>query len=398
VTARFASSADYDAVIVGARCAGAATAMLLARRGLRVLVVDRAHYGTDTLSTHALMRAGVLQLHRWGVLDGIKSAGTPAVRLTSFHYGDEIVDVPIKPQNGVEGLYAPRRTVIDRLLVDHARRAGAEIEFSTQLVDLVRTSDGRVCGVRVRRGDGREVQITADLVIGADGVRSTVARLAGAEHYRTGRHATGVIFSYWSGTGFDGYHWYYRPGVSAGVIPTNEGLTCIFVSIPQGRFHEALRVGTDDAHRQLLRECGPDLADVVEGANRVEKYRGFGGEVGYFRQSTGPGWALVGDAGYFKDPLTAHGITDALIGAELLAKAAAGGKESALAGYQIARDKLASGLFDVTDALASFDWDLPKAQQLHRALSEEMKKETVEVNLLDHAREGAESESGASLV
>jgi flavin-dependent dehydrogenase len=111
--------------------------------------------------------------------------------------------------------------------------------------------------------------------------------------------------------------------------------------------------------------------------------------VGFFRQSTGPGWALVGDAGYFKDPLTAHGITDALIDAELLANAAAVGEESALAGYQIARDNLASGLFDVTDALASFDWDLPKAQQLHRALSEEMKKETVAVNLLDHAREEA---------
>ena len=359
MTAHFASSADFDAVIVGARCAGAATAMLLARRGLRVLVVDRAHYGTDTLSTHALMRAGVLQLHRWGVLDGIKSAGTPAVRMTSFHYGDEIVDVPIKPQNGVEGLYAPRRTVIDPLLVDHARRAGAEVEFSTQLVDLVRTGDGRVCGVRVRRGDGSEVQITADLVIGADGVRSTVARLAGAEHYRTGRHATGVIFSYWSGTGFDGYHWYYRPGVSAGVIPTNEGLACIFVSIPQGRFHEALRVGTGDAHRQLLRECGPDSADVVEGASRVEKYRGFGErwDTSVNRRALAGLWL---GRGVFQGSADGPRHHHALIDAELLAKAAAVGEESALAGYQIARDKR-SGLFDVTDAVASFDWDLPKA-------------------------------------
>ena len=124
---------------------------------------------------------------------------------------------------------------------------------------------------------------------------------------------------------------------------------------------------------------------------------GVRGRGGIFRQSTGPGWALVGDAGYFKDPLTAHGITDALIDAELLAKAAAVGEESALAGYQIARDKR-SGLFDVTDAVASFDWDLPKVQQLHRALSEELKKETVEVDLLGHAREQAESDSGASLV
>ena len=165
-----APSPDYDVVIVGARCAGAATALLLARRGLRVLAIDRGRYGSDTVSTHALMRAGVLQLARWGVLDGIKAAGTPVVRSTSFHYGDEIVAVQIKPQNDIEGLYAPRRTVIDRVLVDAARRAGAEIAFETELVDLVRGDSGRVCGIRLRNGHARERQVSAGLVIGADGV------------------------------------------------------------------------------------------------------------------------------------------------------------------------------------------------------------------------------------
>jgi len=119
----------YDVVIVGARCAGAATAMLLARRGLKVLLVDRSRYGSDTLSTHALMRAGVLQLHRWGVLDKIKAAGTPLIRTVSFHYDDNVVEVPLKPQDGVDGVYAPRRTVIDAALVDAAREAGAETAF-----------------------------------------------------------------------------------------------------------------------------------------------------------------------------------------------------------------------------------------------------------------------------
>ena len=372
-------SFDYDAIIVGARCAGAATALLLARQGLRVLLIDRARYGSDTVSTHALMRAGVVQLSRWGVLDGIKAAGTPVVRSTSFHYGDDVVEVQIKPQNDVDGLYAPRRTVIDRVLVDAARNAGVEIAFETHLVDLVRAGNGRVCGVRFRNGRERERQVSCELVIGADGVRSTVARLVGAGRYRTGRHATGVIFSYWSNTGFTGYHWYYRIGVSAGVIPTNGDVTCIFASVPQSRFHETLRQGADPGYRHVLRECAHDLAAIVERSERIEKYRAFAGEVGFFRQSFGPGWALVGDAGYFKDPLTAHGITDALIDADLLAQAAAAGTETALAGYQSARDKLAVNHFEVTDAIASFEWDLPKVQQLHRALSEEMKKESLAV-------------------
>ncbi len=366
-------------MIVGARCAGAATALLLARRGLRVLAIDRGHYGSDTVSTHALMRAGVAQLSRWGVLEGIKAAGTPVVRWTSFHYGDEVVAVPIKPHQDIDGLYAPRRTVIDRVLVDAAQQAGATFTFETQLVDMVRADNGRVCGVRLKDGHDRERQVSATLVIGADGVHSTVARLVGAECYRTGRHATGVVFNYWSGPAFDGYHWYYNPGVSAGAIPTNDGLTCIFVSVPQARFHETMKHGADTGYRQVLRECSSDLAAIVEQSERVEKYRGFSGEIGFFRQSFGPGWALVGDAGYFKDPLTAHGITDAFINADLLAHAVAAGTDTAFAVYQSTRDELVVRHFEVTDAVASFEWDLPKVQQLHRALSDEMKKESLAV-------------------
>ena len=163
------------------------------------------------------------------------------------------------------------------------------ITFETQLVDLVRADNGRVSGVRVKDGHDRERQISAGLVIGADGVHSTVARLVGSECYRTGRHATGVVFSYWSGPEFDGYHWYYNPGVSAGAIPTNDGQTCIFATVPQSRFHETMRHGADAGYRQVLRECSSDLAAVVEQSERVEKYRGFSGEIGFFRQSFGPG-------------------------------------------------------------------------------------------------------------
>ena len=145
----------YDAVVVGARCAGAATAMLLAREGLRVLVVDRSRYGADTLSTHALMRGAVVQLHRWGVLETLVAEGTPVVRSTTFHYGDEVIRIPLEFRDGIEGLFAPRRTVLDRVLVDAAREAGAEVVYGVRLVSLVRSGDGRVHGVVIEDGDGR---------------------------------------------------------------------------------------------------------------------------------------------------------------------------------------------------------------------------------------------------
>src|SRR5215212_9502993 len=128
----------YDALVVGARCAGAATAMLLARRGLEVLAVDRAAYGADTISTHALMRGAELQLHRWGLLPRLHEVATPAVRSTSFHYGEESITVPIRDANGADALYAPRRTVLDSMLVDAAAAAGVEIRHRHSLVALMR--------------------------------------------------------------------------------------------------------------------------------------------------------------------------------------------------------------------------------------------------------------------
>ena len=149
-----ANTQHYDVIIAGARCAGAATALLLARQGARVLVLDKSRYGTDTLSTHALMRGAVLQLHRWGLLPAVAGAGTPPVRSTTFHLADAVTTIPVKPRHGVEALYAPRRSVLDAILADAARGAGADVRFGATVTGLRRDRAGRVTGITGRVGAG----------------------------------------------------------------------------------------------------------------------------------------------------------------------------------------------------------------------------------------------------
>jgi 2-polyprenyl-6-methoxyphenol hydroxylase-like FAD-dependent oxidoreductase len=366
---------SYDVVVVGARCAGAATALLLARQGRSVLLLDRDRRGTDTLSTLALMRAGVLQLHRWGLLDRVRSKGTPPIKATSFIYGDETITLPIKPKNGVDALYAPRRTLLDPLIADAAAAAGAEVVYGPRLIDLERNGDGRVVGAVIEDRDGSKTCVGAGIVIGADGLKSTVARLVGAIPYREGRHAGGVVFTFFQGLVNDRSRWYYRDGVSSGSIPTNNGDALVFAAMPGPRFHDEIQSDLVAGFQRVLAESSPELAGEVNHAIPSERYRGFPGQPGLMRRSHGPGWALVGDAGYFKDPITAHGISDALRDAELLARAVGRGTDSALAEYESTRDALSCELFEITDTIASFGWDLERLKPLHLDLSKAMNHE-----------------------
>ncbi len=374
----------FDAVVVGARAAGAATAMLLARSGLSVLLVDRDRHGADTLSTLALMRAGVLQLHRWGLLERVKAAGTPAIRSTSFVYGDEKITIPIKPKDGVDALYAPRRTVLDALLADAAAEAGADVRFGPRLIDLERAADGRVTGAVLEDRDRNVYTVGAGIVIGADGLKSTMARLVEAPIYRQGRHCVGVVYTFCPGLANQGNRWYYRPDVSVGAIPTNAGDTCLFSATTEARFHEEIRRDLPAGHRKIVAECSPELAAELAEHEPTGRFHGFAGHPGQMRQSHGPGWALVGDAGYFKDPITAHGISDALRDAELLARAVTEGTETALHSYQTTRDELSDELFDVTDRIAAFDWDIERLKPLHLRLSETMNHEVEALLQLDN--------------
>jgi flavin-dependent dehydrogenase len=363
-----------DVVIVGARCAGAATALLLARAGARVLLVDRGSYGADALSTHALMRGAVLQLHRWGVLPAIVAAGTPPVHSTTFSYTQQDVTVPIEPKFGVSALFAPRRALLDRILVDAAAQSGADVSYGVRVDDVVTDKNGRVRGITAVAGGTRR-QVEADIVIGADGLYSTVAQRTGAACAVEGRHSTGILYSYWEGLPLDGFYWRFQRNASIGAIPTNNGLTCVFVAVPSARLPGEVHGDTISAYRRLIREASPLVDERLDGARMVEPVRGFGGHLGFIKGSTGPGWALVGDAGYFKDPLTAHGITDALRDAELLSRAIVQGTTDAFADYETTRDNLSRRLFDVTDEIASFAWTDEEVQALHRAFSSEMSRE-----------------------
>ena len=381
----------YDAVIVGARVAGASTAMLLARAGLSVLAVDRSARGSDTTSTHALMRPGLMQLHRWGVLPRLVAADTPPIRRTTFHYGPEAVEVAIKPRDGVEALYSPRRTVLDRLLADAAAEAGAQVLHDVVAGELVRSSSGRVSGVRLTDAAGETRRVEAGIVIGADGARSGIARAVGAEILRAGRHRGALLYGYWRGLPLDGTHWYYGKDVAAGAIPTNDGQACVFAAMRPERYTTESARDLDAVYGEVLAATDATLAGRVAAAEREGKLHPFPGRAGFIRQAWGPGWALVGDAECFKDPITAHGMSDALRDAELLAQAVVAGTDEAYSAYQATRDAFAGEFLDLSDEIASFDWDFDRIKVLHHRLSRLMGREEDLIRSLDGVSRTAEA-------
>jgi flavin-dependent dehydrogenase len=373
---------DYDAVVVGGRVAGASTALLLARAGARVAVLERGERGSDTLSTHGLMRAGVLQLSRWSLLDRVVAAGTPAIRRTVFRYPDgERATVSIRPSPGVDALYAPRRTVLDRILLDAAEEAGAHVLPRTTVTSVLQGADGRTRGVEAQGSRGHRIRLEAPMTVGADGLRSIVAQQVGAPVLQRGHRASSVLYRYVQDLQVEGFEWLYGDGAAAGLIPTNDGATCVFVGTTPARMKELRRSGSEHAFTALLAMAAPDRVQRVCAAPSRSRMRGWGGVPGHVLQSWGPGWALVGDAGYFKDPITAHGMTDGLRDAELLAdsllEVLGGGvrEEVALSAYQGTRDRLSHQLFAATEEVAGYAWDAERAHELLRVVSSSMSDE-----------------------
>ncbi len=357
---------EYDAIVVGARCAGSPTAMLLARQGYRVLVVDRATFPSDTVSTHLIHAPGVAALRRWGLLDQVVATGCPAIETYSFDFGPFTISGTPRPSDGVSTAYAPRRTVLDKILVHAAADAGAEVREGFTVEEVV-VQAGSVVGIRGHGESGRSVFERARVVIGADGRNSRVARAVRPEQYHEKPMLEWAYYTYWRDLPLEGMETVIRPDRGWGALPTNDGLTLVVVGWP---YAEASAYKTDvEANYRKTLELAPEFAERVRAATRVERFAG-GAVANFFRKPFGAGWALVGDAGYNKDPITAQGISDAFRDAELCAGAldetftGVRSFEHAMSDYQRTRDAASLPMYEFTTQLATLEPPPPEMQQL----------------------------------
>jgi 2-polyprenyl-6-methoxyphenol hydroxylase-like FAD-dependent oxidoreductase len=378
----------WDVIVVGARCAGAPTAMLLAKLGYRVLLVDRAEFPSDVVSTHLIHPPGIAALARWGLLDSIRDSGAPAVTGYTFDFGDFMIAGQPQPIDGFDRAFAPRRTVLDSILVDAAVQAGAEFRPGYTVDDLITDHapqparpahprrapwwPTRVVGLRGRVA-GRSNSERATVIVGADGRHSFVARTLGAAVEAEHPPLEATYYAYWSDVPVSGFTGHIRPGRAIGTWPTNDGLTVVTVSWPRSEF-ESNRGDVEGSYMRSL-ELVPELAAQLGAAQRASRFAGTGELPGHIRTPFGPGWALVGDAGYHPDPVTAQGIMDAFLDAEALVAALDAtfrgdvGFDEAMAEYQAARDRRIRPIFEFTKALAALEPPPPELARLLRVVS-----------------------------
>ena len=358
---------SYDAIVVGARCAGSPTAMLLARKGYRVLLLDRATFPSDTLSTHVVQPLGIAALARWGLLDRLIATGCPPIHTYAFDFGP----VTIAGSPGTDNApvaYCPRRTVLDKLLVDAAAEAGADVREGFRVDDLL-IDDARVIGIKGRTEDGQPISARARVVVGADGRNSLVARAVRGEEYNTKPPLLAAYYTYWSGLPMNGrFEIYIRPQRGFGGAETHDGLTMIVVGWPIAEFEDNKK----DIEGNYLKtlELVPAFAERLRGAKREARFLG-AVLPNFFRKPYGDGWALVGDAAYHKDSITAQGITDAFREAERCASALdqvfTGTRlfDEAMAEYQCGRDEHVLPMYEFTCQLATLE---PPPHEMQRLI------------------------------
>jgi 2-polyprenyl-6-methoxyphenol hydroxylase-like FAD-dependent oxidoreductase len=360
----------FDAIIVGARCAGSPTAMLLARKGYRVLVVDRATFPSDTVSTHLVHPLGAGALSRWGLLDRLTATGCPPIHTYSFDFGAfTISGAPGTKEAPIA--YCPRRTILDKLLVDAAAEAGAEVREGFT-VEEVLIEDGRAVGIKGRCKDSDSAIERARVIIGADGRHSFVAEAVQPERYDEKPPLLAAYYTYWSGLPMDGrVENYARDKRGFAVMPTHDDLTLVIAGWPYAEFAE----NKNNIEGNYLKtiELAPLFADRLRGAKRQARFAG-AAVPNYFRRPFGPGWVLVGDAGYNRDFITAQGIMDAFHDAERCAAAldksfsGASPFEDAMHEYQRARDARVKAMYEFTCQLATLELPPPDMQQILAAI------------------------------
>jgi 2-polyprenyl-6-methoxyphenol hydroxylase-like FAD-dependent oxidoreductase len=348
-----------DVIVVGARCAGSPTAMLLAQLGYRVLLLDRASFPSDTVSTHLVTLPGVARLDRWGLLGRVAASGCPPISRMTVRLGDvRLVGSP-SAVDGVAGQYCVRRTTLDTILVEAALEAGAELREGF-VVREVLFDGARVVGVRGRGPNGVETVERASLVVGADGVHSAVAEAVQARRYAEALSLTWCCYAYWAGVALEGAEMHISDRRAFCAFPTNDDLVCLSVAWPAAEARQ-FRSDVEGNFIGTLEARAPRLAGEVRNGQRVRPFVGTADLPNFFREASGPGWALVGDAGHHQDPLLAAGIAGAFRDAELLAEAidaGLGGGEvlgGALAGYEERRNRAAMPGYELNARLASLD-------------------------------------------
>jgi 2-polyprenyl-6-methoxyphenol hydroxylase-like FAD-dependent oxidoreductase len=361
----------YDAIIVGARCAGAPTAMLLAREGYEVLLVDRAAFPSDTLSTHYIHQTGVACLERWGLEPAVAASGSPPLRKLTLDVGPFALEGEPTPAGDTADAYSVRRTVLDALLVEAAADAGVEVRERFAVEDLVWDGD-RVTGIRGHLPGGATVTEHARVVVGADGRNSLVARSVQAPVYDAEPSLTCAYYTYWEGIEMEGAELYPRPDRMVVASPTNDDQVVTIAFWPHAQFH-AVRADIEGSFMSAL-VLAPGLYERTRTATRTDRFRGTAVLPNFHRRPYGPGWALVGDAGYHKDPILALGISDAFRDAELLTGALHAGfsgrdaLEPALAAYERRRNEVSGPGFESTLRFARLQPPDAEMQQLLAAL------------------------------
>jgi 2-polyprenyl-6-methoxyphenol hydroxylase-like FAD-dependent oxidoreductase len=360
----------YDAIIVGARCAGSPLAMLLARKGYRVLVVDRATFPSDTVSTHVVQPLAVAALGRWGLLNRLTATGCPPIQTYTYDFGPfTLSGTPGTKESPIA--YCPRRTVLDKLLVDAAAEAGAEIREGFTVEEIL-IEDGRVVGIQGRSLGGSAIREAGRVVIGADGRYSRVAEAVRPEQYNEKPPLLAAYYTYWSNLPVDDrFETYIRPYRGFAAAPTHDGLTITVGGWPYAEFETNKR----DVEGNFLKlfDLVPEFADRLRRARREAPFAGAAVQ-NFFRKPYGSGWALVGDAGYNRDPITAQGINDAFRDAERCATAldetfrSSRPFDEAMGDYQRSRDKHVFGTYEFTCQLATLEPPPPQMQQMFGAI------------------------------
>lgn len=377
----------YDAIIVGARCAGSPVALLLARKGYKVLLADRTTFPSDmAFSNHFVHQAGSAALERWGLLERLAATNCPPITEDYFDYGPFSLCGPVPPVDGVNTAFAPRRIKLDPLLAAAAAEAGAELRDGFAVQELL-WDDNRVTGIRGKH-KGTVVTEKARIVIGADGMFSTVAKAVQAPEYKSQPGLEGSWYAYWSGVPMKGWHLWFRPNRVVFSYNTNDNLTLIGVAFP-ARELNVVRTNVEKHHWQTLVDFVPELAERMRGGRRESHF--VGGVIPYYmRRPYGPGWALVGDAGYQKDPCTASGITDAFRSAEWLVDAIDAGfsrrqpLEEALAAYEQKRNQSEMAYFEMTTQFAALAPPPPEMQQILGALGDNPEQRSRFFAVLSH--------------